>query len=194
MTTAPDITPTDCAVSGSAKASRREIYSGSEEDDGRETSKAPKGSGEPGANNQGFGGARGGEKAFTARGKNWHGHSFRLLCSCTSVYRGQDRCSVAVSEEIEIAKDGPCVIFLHETSARAINAVYFDAAAGSNRQFGTASGIGAMPEIAGLDKHVLLNFCEGRCPRRLSLGTYMVTIKYIGIRVWNIHMSKLKSK
>jgi hypothetical protein len=42
--------------------------------------------------------------------------------------------------------------------------VYFDAAGGSDGQFGTASGIGAMPEIAGLDKHGLLNPCEKALP------------------------------
>jgi len=84
-------------------------------------------------------------------------------------YRWKHSRYIAVSEEIEIAKDGPRVMLLHDASASAIKMVYFDAAGGSDGQFGTASGIGAMPQIAGLDKHGLLNSCEGRSLRNFSM-------------------------
>jgi hypothetical protein len=96
-------------------------------------------------------------------------------------HRSRHSRSIAVSQEIQIAKYRPRVILLHETSARTINTVYFYSAGGSDGQFRTASGIGAMPQIAGLDKHSLLNFCEGALPARFLYGTYMVTIKQIGI-------------
>jgi len=38
-----------------------------------------------------------------------------------------------------------------------------------------------MPEIPGLDEHGLLDFCEGSASCAIPYGTYMVTIKQIGI-------------